>query len=574
MKLQPFCEIPSNRWLAAANAKQGRGSVGSPRSDDAVERERVRQWLLREFIDTLGYPADWIGTRIVLRESAGFFGFLITDAYATPFLAVSVGKVGTLPAAENTLRELMSSEATVLTGVAADGSTNSPLVLRRNSYSGELGFVPELDAYVDPRFAGPNQRRLFGAKEDARQMGGPKDIAPFTANVESLFFELHSVMRDIDALHADEALDELCKVLFAKMYDEQTTKPGDSYRLQRWLYGSFDELACAVRRVYDEARDSLSGQLDQQMASRTEAFRDPVRLSSSALARVVEGLQDYSITKTPTDLKGRAFQQVIGPATRAGMGQYFTPNEIIDLVIDCVQPNDGESVLDPFCGSAHFLTRASDRARGGAMTLRGIEKNERMVRVATIDAAMHAERGMAVTSGDALLQFSNYRHLAPSSFDVVVTNPPFGSLLGPDSLRTLGQFELANGASSVALEIVGLERCIQFLKPGGRLGIVLPEGVLANARASHVRKWLDAHAKIRAVISLPVETFSPFGANVKTCVLLLRKWLVGENKDASYKVCMAQVTDVGYEATGRPTGRSDVQEAAQAVTEFLRTEGW
>jgi type I restriction enzyme M protein len=155
-----------------------------------------------------------------------------------------------------------------------------------------------------------------------------------------------------------------------------------------------------------------------------------------------------------------------------------------------------------------------------------------------------------------------------------LTNPPFGSLLNAAAISQLGHFSLAENRHNVPLEILGLERCIQFLRPGGRLGIVLPDGVLANRATGYVRDWLERHAKLRAIISLPVETFVPFGASVKTGVLFVRKWRQGEQKDSDYPVFLARVDNIGYDSTGRQREDSDLNAVCHEVKKFLAKEGW
>jgi type I restriction enzyme M protein len=121
------------------------------------------------------------------------------------------------------------------------------------------------------------------------------------------------------------------------------------------------------------------------------------------------------------------------------------------------------------------------------------------------------------------------------------------------------------------LEVLGLERCFQFLKPGGRLGIVLPDGMLQNKNMVFVRKWLQDVAEVKAVISLPIETFAPFGAAVKTSLCFFQKAAERETPDPEAAAFLAEVDALGYDATGRPSGLSEV---AQVVERFHADVGW
>jgi type I restriction enzyme M protein len=206
--------------------------------------------------------------------------------------------------------------------------------------------------------------------------------------------------------------------------------------------------------------------------------------------------------------------------------------------------------------------------------LHGIEKSARMVRIAMTDMRLHGDGHSNIRCTDSLLDFPNYPDIRPESFDVVLTNPPFGSLLGPEAIARLGKFHLAVGRRNVPLEVLGLERCLEFLRPGGRLGIVLPDGVLANRGTEYVRDQIAAWAKLRAIVSLPIETFAPFGANIRTSVLFLRKWKSGERRSTDYNVQLTKVDNVGYDTTGRVQVNSDIEQAVKSIRDFLRKEGW
>jgi type I restriction enzyme M protein len=407
--------------------------------------------------------------------------------------------------------------------------------------------------------------------------------------VEGVFFEIHSHFRDIDGVHADEALDELCKVLYAKLYDEEQTLLEHPYRMQRRAYSSPDECAADVRALYFEAAEYDSRIYEMKIPGYSRSrgvFASHIRLSNSALVKAVEALQGYHIGNSAFDVKGRAFQKVIGPTVRSGMGQYFTPDPVVRFLSRVLSPGVRELILDPFCGSGHFLTASLEliRAKHGAEDkafhefafgkLHGIEKSDQMVRVAMTDMRLHGDGHSNIRCADALLAFSNYPDMKPGSFDVILTNPPFGSMLTSDTIKQLGEFELASGRNNVPLEVLGAERCVQLLRPGGRMGIVLPDGIVANRNTGYVRNWLARQVKVRAIISLPLETFLPFGAGIKTSVLILRRWEAGEDRSTDYPVFLARVDSVGYDATGKPKEFADLEEAAVAFEAFINREGW
>ena len=565
---------------------------GAGRKAAENNREPIRQWLLSELMESYFYPAAWLKQRLqlidrdeVMGVPEGFFGFSLLTVKDDPFLWFSIEPADAAEA-EGRLREILRSAPFSRLGVSTDGTVEGTRVLRQRSNSEESDFVPDLEPFNLGHT--PDSIRLFPRPGGSVKLG--HELEPISESLEDVFFEAHSHIRDIDGLHADEALDELCKVLYAKLFDEEITAPGDAYTLQRGLAGTVEESAATVRRVYRDANEYdvrvFSLKVPGYDRSRG-VFNSPIRLSSPALFKVVQTIESYWLTRSSIDVKGRAFQRVLAPAVRAGMGQYFTPLEVIRLMVDVVRPSVADLVLDPFSGSGHFLTQSLDAVRAGSKKadekrvdefafhkLHGIEKSDRMVRVAMTDMRLHGDGHSNIRCTDALLDFLNYPDIRPESFDVVLTNPPFGCLLGPEAVGRLGKFTLAAAKKNMPLEVLGLEQCVQFLRPGGRLGIVLPDGLLANHNGDYVRGWLADHLKIRAVVSLPVETFSPFGANIKTSILFARKWKSGEKRATDYNVHLVRVDNVGYDASGRPRVDSELPAVAARVEQFLRAEGW
>jgi len=439
-------------------------------------------------------------------------------------------------------------------------------------------------------FESSREIEYFKSSEKTNKQTSFEDFLPITEKLEDIFFEIHSCMRDVDGLHADEALEELCKLIYLKLYYEET----HSKNSQRSIFHlgqerSTEELAANLRHIYREAvnSDIRTFQLRIPMYARSRGvFGQPLRLSSAALYQCFKLLEHYSLLQSKADIKGRAFQKVLDKAMRSGMGQYFTPAQVCDLMVSIMKPGPSDLVLDPFCGSGHFLSQSlryvsehlsiSDKRRYdfAFSKLHGIEKSERMTRIAMTDMRLNGDGHSNIRCVDALLEFKNYPDLHSESFDIVLTNPPFGSLLSQEAISTLGSFELTKGHKRVPLEVLGLERAIQFLCPGGRIAIVLPDGIFTGDSFAYVREWLALHVKIRAVIGLPIETFVPFGASVNTSILLARKWLKGEAKEKTYNVQMMRIDNIGYDATGKISGESEVEKAVMIITKFLDKEGW
>ncbi len=396
---------------------------------------------------------------------------------------------------------------------------------------------------------------------------------------EGIFFEAHSFLRDLDGLHPDEALDELCKIIYAKLFDEE--KNGTAFSNPQ---GCNEEYASIIRKTYKEANNYdirvFSLRIPGYKRSRG-VFDEPLTLSANAIYKVGMLFSKYNFTSADIDFKARAFQNVYKPTTRAGMGQYFTPIQVIKFIVKCISPKSSELIIDPFSGSAHFLTETmhfvvptikntKEKDEFVFYKLHGIEKSERMVRIAMTDMRLHGDGHSNIRCTDSLLSFESYADLTSGMFDVVMTNPPFGSNLQKDSYAYLGEYELIKDKSKIPLEVLGLERSIQLLCNGGRIGIVLPESIFVNKSYIYVRKWIEKNLTIRGIVSLPLSTFAPFGANIKTSILFASKGA----SNSPYNVFTGIIENIGFDSKGDDIPGADWEEVAEEFNRFIKKEGW
>ena len=556
-------------------------------SDDSIRK------LLR---DKYLYSDEHFSTRIETLDKRTFEDCAISEAFSLttrggkPFLLAIACEASSLSKTlEQASKHIAATETMGLLALAPNDASRVEFYRRRFD-SNKFDRIPDLEYYF--KGAVGAQSVLLEETPEYRVAADHSpdiDLLPLSNKLENLFFEIHSCMRDIDGVHADMALEELCKLIYVKAFIEEQANSIPESPVHSREFGSTEEYAATVRGLY---RDSIDYDLRvfrlkiPQYDRSRGVFQEPIRLSSAALVKSFQLLENYSLTKSKADVKGRAFQKVLGRAIRSGMGQYFTPGGICELMTYVIKPHVRHLILDPFCGSGHFLTLCLAAVAKETPTtskefhefafgkLHGIEKSDRMTRIAMTDMRLSGDGHSNIRCADALLDFDNYPDIAPNSFDIVLTNPPFGSLLGPEALAQLGSFELARGRKTVALEILGLERAIAFLRPGGRLAIVLPESIFSADSTSYVREWLKTKVKVRAIVSLPIETFSPFGANVKTGILFARKWKSGEIVSAPHKVCMLKIDAVGYDPSGRSKAENDLGKATTTLEQFLNAEGW
>lgn len=584
--INEFYEIPKESWVQIDHTIKN--------DFDNDSREPIRQWLLNELITTYLYPKNWIGSQIVPIEEKistnidNLFGLAVCTSDGDPFLLVSIDSPGKSTIAMEKLQLALENAIVTRLGIFSDGSAAGTKIIRKKSKNSEVEYIPDIELYINPNRSGSALPYVAPSTENKKQNG--KLLQKITKQVENLFFDVHSIIRDIDGIHSDEALDELSKLLYVKMYDEERTSSNMPYKVQRWIYGTTEECATSIRRLYIEANEYdvrvFSLRIPGYKRSRG-VFDSQIKLSSPALAKVAEAFETYNISFSDFDVKGRAFQKLILPALRAGMGQYFTPDPVVKFMVKSLEPKHSELILDPFAGSGHFLTQSLKYCKNNTKKgeeklfnefafnkLHGIEKSETMVRIAMTDMRLHGDGHSNIRCSDSLLDLNNYQDIQAESFDVILTNPPFGSILGKEARSQLGAFELAQKRTRVPIEILGLERCVEFLQQCGRIGIVLPESIFVNQSTKYVRTWIQSNLKIRAIISLPVETFAPFGANIRTKILFGRKWKVGEDRVSSYKIFIAHSDNVGYDSSGNLKQDSDLDALSFKFLNFIHEDGW
>jgi type I restriction enzyme M protein len=428
--------------------------------------------------------------------------------------------------------------------------------------------------------------RQYGKPEEYKyHKGGALDIQPVSREALSATIrKAHQSLWGAGQRSAPQAFSELCKIIFVKISDEtKKRKVGEPYEFQIKTHETSARLAARIRALYARERERDPN-----------VFTDNINVDDSTLSTVVSHFEGLNLSRTDLDTKGVAFEQFMDGFFKGSFGQYFTPRELIQFAVEMLRVTNDDKVIDPACGSGGFLLYALDAVRREAdeyypdhesdpfqrqehyahwhtfaMTkLYGIEINDDIARVAKMNMIIHDDGHTNVIGRDALDPFDALQKENPQfvdgSFDVVLTNPPFGGEAIKISARTAiaEDFELANQITNgrerprnnQKPEILYIERIWQFLKPGvGRAAIILPDGVLSNSSLQYVRDWMLAHFQIKAVVSLPQFAFAHYGAGVKASILFVRKRAVGEPANDDTPIFMAAPEKIGYDATGRKT---------------------
>ncbi|PJE81037.1 type I restriction endonuclease subunit M [Candidatus Pacearchaeota archaeon CG10_big_fil_rev_8_21_14_0_10_32_42] len=377
------------------------------------------------------------------------------------------------------------------------------------------------------------------------------------------------------------AFDEVSKLLFCKLRDEKTTKKGETYSFQIGTHESAEEIFKRIDAIYQKAKKEDA-----------EVFKEDIRLEPKIVYNVVEHLQELAINKIDLDTKGVAFERFMEDFFKGKMGQFFTPREIINFCVEMMNPERSDLVIDPACGSGGFLLNTLDRVRKYAESnydekeawehwhkfamnnLFGVEINDQIARVCKMNMIIHDDGHTNIISTDSLKNVEEitkqHKGFKKNQFDILLTNPPFGAVVKSTEKDYLDKYELGKGKKNQKTEILFIERCIDFLKPNGKMAIVLPDGILTNSSLQYVRDLLMEKSQILAVVSLPQFAFTHFGAGVKSSLVFVRKKKENE-KTGNYPIFMAIAEHIGYDATGRKDTINDLEKIYQEYKKFEKS---
>ena len=439
-----------------------------------------------------------------------------------------------------------------------------------------------------------------------------------------LLFKCHNIIRNNDKLSPEAAFDEISKILFIKIRYERTNSGTQIFSKEEFL---------KQKKMYDAVKSKESPDYYQFLFNKTkEDFakdhlfdeNETIKIRENSFEQIVKELQVYNLSTTSDDVKGIAFEQFLGRTFRGELGQFFTPRTIVDFMVSVLDPQEGEYVCDPCCGSGGFLIRAFEYVRehienevevrkedvkkslftddysklpkkeqekidqkvidafskmnyeldinnpmGRLRSLSfdciyGTDANPRMARTAKMNMIMHGDGHGGVHHHDGLL---NVNGIWEGRFDVILTNPPFGARIDKElkiteadrftDIEKIKAYEKRYGKEnydnalkqvndhidqpildlfqigkfSGLTEVLFIERCLNLLKPGGRMGIVLPEGVLNNTNLQKVRDFVESKAKILLIVSIPQDVFMAAGATVKPSLLFFKKFTEEEAEE-------------------------------------------
>lgn len=480
----------------------------------------------------------------------------------------------------------------------------------------------------------------------------------------------HNIIRNNDKLSPEAAFDEISKLLFMKIRFERDNKGMKVFTKQEYLD--------AAQNHEKNVRPGLKGtdlyalSYMQFLFRTTKEFfkddrlfddKDEINIRENSFIQILEKLETFNLSDTQDDVKGIAFEEFLGTTFRGELGQFFTPRTIVDFMTEILDPQEGEVICDPTCGSGGFLIKAFEYVRekieadirskkdslrlsiegndydalpedkqvkishsidkmqaalnteldtgieGSRMyqlsrnCIYGTDANPRMARTSKMNMIMHGDGHGGVHHHDGLL---NVNGIFEERFDVILTNPPFGQNVDRGQLISeadkftdeemkkkykkkygaaydealkqvddhigeslLSLYDLGN--ASTLTEVLFMERCLRLLKKGGRMGMVLPEGVLNNKNLQAVREYFEGKAKIILICSIPQDVFIAAGATVKPSLVFMRRFT--NDEESEYANCKSEAL---AEVTALHQAEIDKLEAtiakADALTESLKDD--
>ncbi|MHB8260332.1 MAG: N-6 DNA methylase [Bacteroidia bacterium] len=405
-------------------------------------------------------------------------------------------------------------------------------------------------------------------------------------NLLKKFEEIHDYIYANDGLSPQQTLEEFVKILFIKIFDENENLNQFTISAEEW-----NELKSG--RTTLSITERISTLFEQTKQAYKDIFDtdDRIRVSPIALGFTINKLQGISLLSSSQDAKGLAFQKFLSHHEKDGRGQFFTPEPVIDFCVEMMQPKPTEKIIDPACGSGGFLMSALKYLQKNntdlntkkivSKNLFGLDINKSIARIAKMKLLLEANGKINILCTNSLEDLDSLKLTLSHTdgFDLILANPPFGAKITNTS--TLSKFDLGYKWSNYNneyhktksvypnqnAEILFIERCLQLLKEGGRMAIVLPNGNFENPSLEYLRYYIKLKAKILAIVNLPQETFIPFGTGVKTSLLFLEKET--PNKIRQYPIFFGRVRKLGYQGNKNGTPLYQKDQYGQTIKDAL-----
>ena len=429
----------------------------------------------------------------------------------------------------------------------------------------------------------PNIPRKHERLEDIGKFKRKDLVVPHNLKVIFRTIRNHLAGNTVGTTRDEVLAKQLMNIIFCKIYDEKFTPPDARVSFRAGVGESEDSVASRIKNLFNRVKPKYKEVVD---------FNDEIKLDDKSITYVVGELQNYCLTASQRDVVADAFETFINSTLKGGSGQFFTPRNVIKLMVEIVNPQPDQVVLDPACGSGGFLVESlkhmwkglerqadtygwtelalqEEKIAAAIQNIKGLEKDEFLSQVAKAYMAIVGDGKGGIFCEDSLAVPSSWddktrQHIELEKCDIVLTNPPFGKDIGVVGEDKLAQYELAKKwqldadeghyrATSTRYtkmrpEILFIERCLQLVKKGGLVGIVLPETFFHAPRSRYVMQFIEQH-NIKCLIDLPHNTFRPHN-NAKCVAVVLQK-----STPQELRIQLAVAQEMGHDHQGKPIYR-------------------
>jgi type I restriction enzyme M protein len=464
----------------------------------------------------------------------------------------------------------------------------------------------------------------FGRGDEEEDRPRFDQLKPATSDALLFAFRrCHNYIAGNQGLQKPQAFWELLKLIFCKIHDERHSDEVDFFAAANERHGVNGPMKVQKR---------IEALFTQVKNDYPTIFKksESIELKPVVLAYLVTQLQMYSLLESDIDVKGRAYEEIVGSNLRGDRGEFFTPRNMCRMAVEMLDPTEKQLILDPACGTGGFLITAMnhviEKIRGAelskwgnnlsraeeavkarirkfaAQSIVGMDFNPELVKATKMNMVMNNDGSGGLFQANSLEAPPTWdpelveRNIM-GRVDVLFTNPPFGSKIPVSDPSILEKYDLGHSWSydkatdewrkndwvqkSQPPEILFIERCVKFLKPGtGRAAIVLPDGILGSPGLGYVREWILRNTRILASIDLHPDTFQP-DVSIQTSILVLQrkaKDLIAVETAADiindYPVFMAVANHVGHDKRGNKTyvrdrkGNEVIEEIEEQVKEW------
>jgi type I restriction enzyme M protein len=539
--------------------------------------EIVRQLFLYELLNVYKYPKDRVKLEVDVqfgREIGKKRADVVVyrEDMKTPYLMVEVKK----PDVKDGLGQLKSyanaTGAPIL--VLTDGKLQNNLLRTDPNLFEDLPDLPKFNETV----------------EDVQKKVITYDDLDDVNNLKQLILDLENAVLANAGVNPFE---EIFKLIYTKLYDELETPRSQNRRFRVIAGITNKENLNNISRLFNEAK----GQWRDVFKD-----KDEIEIPENAIVPAVSLLQKYRLFGSNLQVIDDAFEYLINQDAKGGKGQYFTPRFVIDMCVKMMRPKKNENIVDTAAGSCGFLLHSmqhvwrneiteanygssfeSKRKEYADQHLYAIDFDPRSVKIGKAMMLIAGDGKTNVSYANSLdsslwdteskARFSKFLHrfddfdlnkkneeaMTDFDFDLVMTNPPFagevkGTLLNKYDLgfKFDKNFERTNKhQNKMTRDVLFIERNLDFLRAGGRMAIVLPQGIFNNANQEYIRRYIMKRARLLAVVGLHINSFKPH-TGTKTSVLFLQKWKNDEEREqaGNYPIFMATSEKPGKNNSG------------------------